>query len=149
MPRKRIDPRIARERLIASQAKPVKLRVAASVVHSQLSPNARFNMRGPEYIAALTDAATALAQLVDIYYVANKKLLRVPKDDLESGKFADGGNVFRAASGTLYRSLSVRRGEVMQAIEALRTSQTAIEASASSAAATPAPAEERGPLEKS
>ena len=135
MPRKRIDPHIARERLLASQAKPVKLRVAASVVHSQLSRTVRFNMRGPEYIAALSDSATALAQIIDIYHVANRKLLRIEKEELEGGKFADGGNIFHGASGTVYRALSVRRGEVIHAIEALRSSQQVIQASAAPPAA--------------
>src|SRR5262249_2668827 len=41
-------------RLLASQSKPVKLRVAASVVHHELTRVGRFTMRGPEYIEALT-----------------------------------------------------------------------------------------------
>jgi hypothetical protein len=125
-------------RLITSQAKPVKLRVAASVVLNELTRTGRFTMRGPEYIAALTAAATRLAQVVDVYYVAKGKLTRIPDDDLVDGRFEDGGNLFRAASGAVFKSLSVRRGDVLEGIEVLRRAQLALD---EAAAASPAPAE--------
>ena len=126
-------------RLIASQAKPVKLRVAASVVHNELTRTGRFAMRGPEYIAALTAGATRLAQVVDVYYVSKGKLMRIPDEELADGHFEDGGNLFRAASGAVYKSLSVRRGDVLEGIEVLRRAQEAL----SEAAASPAPAEKQ------
>lgn len=132
--RKARDMAEVRARLLASQAKPVKLRVAASVVLSDLTRARRDAMRGPEYLAALTRAATRLAQLADVYCVARGKLTRIPDDELVDGVFEDGGNLFRAASGAVYKSLSVRRVDVLEGIEVLRKAQEALdEASASRA----------------
>lgn len=46
-------------------------------------------MRGPEYVAALTAAATQLAQVVDVYYVAKGKLMRIPNEELPDARFED------------------------------------------------------------
>lgn len=95
-------------------------------------------MRGPEYITALTEAAVRLAQVVDVYYVFQGKLMRVPEEELAHGQFADGGNIFRADSGVIYKSLSVRRVDVLEGIEVLRKAQEALEEAS-------APARERAP----
>ena len=118
-------------RLLASQSKPVKLRVAASVLHNDLTRQGRFSLRGPDYISALTKAAAMLASVVDVYYLApGRKLLRIPDEELKDGSFEDGGNIFRAASGTLYRSLSVRRIDVMEGLEVLRQTRRTLDQAA-------------------
>lgn len=113
-------------RLLASQAKPVKLRIAASVVHNELTRQGRFAMRGPEYITALTQAAQQLAQVVDIYHVVNGRLVRIPEEELVNGAFEDGGNIFRTHSGNIYKALSVRRIDVLEGIEVLRQAHKAM-----------------------
>jgi len=127
--------------LLASQSKPVKLRVAASLVHSELTRQGRFSLRAPEYIQALTQSAAELAQVVDIYHVMNGKLLRVPEEELANGSFADGGNLFRAATGQVYKSLSVRRIDVLEGLELLRAAHKAITAATAPQEAAPAGAE--------
>jgi len=130
MRKKRSSQQEIQARLLAAQAKPVKLRVAASVVHNELTRQGRFNLRGPDYIVALNQAAAELANIVDVYHVAGGKLLRVPADEIAGGEFMDGGNLLRSASGTVYRALSVRRVDVLEGLEALRTSRKALDAAA-------------------
>src|ERR1051325_10416949 len=110
MKKRRKDLKEIQDRLVASQSKPVRLRVAASVVHNDLTRQSRNSMRGPDYIAALNRAAAALSQVADIYHLNDeRRLLRIPEEDLVSGSFEDGGNVLRAPSGKIYKALSVRR----------------------------------------
>ena len=118
--KKRVDMVEVRARLLESQSKPVRLRVAAAAAHQELTQQPRSSMFGPRYIAALTRAATQLAQVVDVYHVVQGKLLRIPDEVLRSGVFHDGGNLLRTASGEVYRALSVRRIDVMEGLEILR-----------------------------
>jgi hypothetical protein len=140
------DMRDLQARLLAAQSKPIKLRIAASVVHHELTRVGRFTIRGPEYINALTRAAKALSQVADIYYVSDeRKLLRIPEEDLVAGQFDDGGNLFRCASGRLYKSLTVRRVEVIEGIEVLKKAQASIDAAASLTGVPAAPEKHHEP----
>src|SRR5436853_355797 len=124
----RKDLRDVREKLLAAQSRPVKLRVVASVVHHELTHADRSSMRGPEYLAALNRAASALAQVTDLYYVNDAgKLLRVPEEDMPGASFEDGGNLLRSAAGTLYRGLSVRRIDAIQGVEVLKKAHEALD----------------------
>ncbi|MGQ0651304.1 MAG: hypothetical protein ACT4P4_03395 [Betaproteobacteria bacterium] len=101
--------------------------MAAIVVYQELAGHKRSEMRGPEYIKGLSESATALAQVVEVFYVsAAHGLVRIGQQELAGGRFEDGGNLFRRGSGAVYRSCMVRRGDVYQGVEALRKAGTVI-----------------------
>src|SRR3954462_3505504 len=108
-----------RAKLHAAQQKPVRLRVAASLLQRNHSGVARSSVRGPDYMRQVEHAAVQLSRVVDLYHVQNGRLLRVPSEEIAGATFFDGGNLMRSVGGTLYRKLTVRRGDVMNAIEAL------------------------------
>ena len=77
------------------------------------------SMLGPEYIAKLNAAAAQLGTVLDIFVLDARGAMRlVPREDLAGAEFLDGGNVARAASGTLY-PLAVRCAQAIDAIAAL------------------------------
>src|SRR5262245_11219808 len=111
---------------LAAQSKPVPMPVAASLVYHQLN----HAVRGYEvdYAAALNGAALALSQVADVYHVHDRKLLRIPSEELIArGVFEDSGATYRAPSGRVYRSLSMRRIDVMQALAVLGKARAAID----------------------
>jgi hypothetical protein len=112
--KKRIDP-------LTSPSKLVKLRLAAAAVHAELTGQMRFNMRAPDYVAALTKAATDLASIVEIYRRATGRMLRLSQAELREGAFEDGGNLFRMHSGEVHRALFVNRVDALKGIEVLRS----------------------------
>jgi hypothetical protein len=113
--------------LLASQSKPVKLRVAAALLHHEITGRDRPAGRSEDYVVALNTAAHALSQVSDLYYVnADGRLLRVPSEDLAGGKFEGGGEVMKTVSGALYRSLSMRRVDVIDGIKILKQAHAAI-----------------------
>ncbi len=119
-------PEELQKKLIASQAIPVPLRVAASVVHQQLAGTTRQEADG-SYNAILDSTALALSHVCDIYAVnAQGKLTRIPDSELTIGAFEGGANRFRAHDGTVYESLSIRRGDMVDAIEILRKARDAL-----------------------
>ena len=118
-------PRKDREGLIADQAKPVPLHVAASVVHQQLAGTAR-DWKDDDYGAILDSTALALSLVADIYHVRNGRLLRVPEEELAVGMFEQGGKLLRTRSGNVYESLSMRRGDMAEAILVLRSASGAM-----------------------
>jgi hypothetical protein len=121
------SPKETQAALLASQSKPVKLRVAAALLHHEITGIERPSGRPDDYLVALNTAAHALSQVSDLYYVnADGRLLRVPGDDLAGGKFEGGGEVLKTASGTLYRSLSMRRVDVIDGIKILKHAHAAI-----------------------
>jgi hypothetical protein len=121
------DPRKLEAKLLSNQAKPVKLRVAAAVLYQQLTGRTSDTGAGHQYLRELADTALALSHVADVYHVdARGKLMRIPNEDLAAGAFEDGGNLFRARSGTLYHSLSLRRVEMMEAIAVLKKAHIAI-----------------------
>lgn len=114
--------------LLSGQAKPVRLRVAASLVYQELTGNTRAEATAGRYLNALADSALALSHIADVYYVNDeRKLLRIPSEDLASGRFEAGADVFRTRSGKVYRSLYMRRIEFLEAIAALKRAHGAIE----------------------
>jgi hypothetical protein len=112
-----------RTRLVADQAKPVPLHVAASVVHQQLSGSSR-NWKDETYSATLDRTAFALSHVSDIYYVdAQGRLGRIPNEELAVGMFESGARVFRTRSGNAYEPLSMRRGDMSDAITVLKNAR--------------------------
>jgi arsenate reductase (thioredoxin) len=109
--------------LLANQAKPVPLRVAASLAHHQLHGGLPPNMG-----QALNDTAVSLGQVADVYFLtAARRLRRLAQEDIGGGRFEDGGAAFRCADGRLFTSLSMRRSEILDAIGALKTAQEALQ----------------------
>ena len=113
------------DHLIADQAKPVPLHVAASVVHQQLVTSSR-EWKDEHYDAILDSTALALSNVSDIYCVRNGRLMRIPEEELAVGMFEGGAKLFRTRSGNVYESLSMRRGDMAEAITVLRTARGAV-----------------------
>ena len=124
-------------KLVADQAQPVPLHVAASVVHQQLSGSSR-GSEDEAYGAILESTALALSHVVDIYYL-NKQgtLRRIPDEELAVGMFEDGAKVFRTRSGNVYESLSMRRGDMADALVILKSAHGAQRAADNPAAEKP------------
>jgi hypothetical protein len=105
------------DKLQASRMKPVKLRVAATILRHQLGGAHRASMVGAQYMAQLNAAAAMLAEIIDIYRLQpGRGMTPVPREELAGATFIDGGNVLRTAAGTLYYPLAVRRFEAIAAI---------------------------------
>jgi hypothetical protein len=89
-------------------------------VHQQVSPATI----GDDYREALDRTALALSHLADIFYVDGEgRLKRIPDAVLAAGAFVNGARMFRSAAGELYQSLSMRRGDVAEAISILRNAR--------------------------
>jgi hypothetical protein len=111
---------------VADQAKPVPLHVAASIVHQQLSGSSR-NWKDETYSAILDSTALALSHVSDIYHVdAQGRLRRLPDEELAVGVFEGGARAFRTRSGNVYESLSMRRGDMSEAITVLKNARDAL-----------------------
>jgi hypothetical protein len=125
--RRMADGKKIRASIRERQAAPVPLLVAASLVHFQLSGiGARSE---GELDRALEEAAMSLAQIADVYYENDKAhVLRIPDEDLLGGTFRDGGKTFAAASGRVYSGLSMRRIDVMYAVEVLEKARRTLSA---------------------
>lgn len=109
-----------------AQAAPVALRVAASLVYFQVSRNLAAK-NDIELDRALNDAALALAQIADVYYENDKgHLLRIQDDDSHAGTFEDGAKTFRTAAGQTYTALSMRRIDIMYALDVLEKASHAL-----------------------
>ena len=119
--------------LLASQSHPVPMGVAASLVYHHLNHDIANLARERRYADALNSTALALSQVSDLYYVEKGRLLRVPSEELAAGSFEDAGATYRALSGRTYRSISMRRIDVMQAMAILKKASTAIESAKSKA----------------
>jgi len=121
------DLRKIQQDLLARQSKPVKLRVAASIAHYELTGKKREGLMARDYFTALSTTAAQLAQVADIYHINESgRLLRVPTEDLQAGTVSNGGDVLVMPSGFVYRGLSMRRIDVMDAIIALREAHKAL-----------------------
>jgi hypothetical protein len=117
-----------KESLHDHQAAPVSLRVAASLVYFEIKTKGSLRGDG-ELDRALDDAALALAQISSIYYTDDAgHLMPIPETDLASGHFQSGAKSLKAADGTVYRSLSMRRIDVMRAVEVLKKASFALKA---------------------
>lgn len=98
-------------------AKPVPLHVAASVVQRQLSSALR---QDEAYNAVLDSTALALSNVADIYYVNTRgRIQKIPGEELALGMFEAGAKIFRTRSGNVYQQLSMRRGDMANAIAIL------------------------------
>jgi len=95
------------KREIEGHSAPVPMPIAASLVFHQVN-------------GTLNSTALALSKVSDVYYLEDGKRLPISRADLASGSFEESGATFRAASGRVYRSLSMRRGDLMEAITILR-----------------------------
>jgi hypothetical protein len=103
----------------ADKMKAIPLHVAASVVHQQMSGAAR-DWGGGLADAILESTALALSHVADIYYVnRHGELLKIPDEELAVGAFENGAKAFRTRSGNLYESLSMRRGDMADAVAIL------------------------------
>jgi hypothetical protein len=127
--------------LLADQAKPVSLHVAASVIHQQLSGDMR-NWHDDAYNAVLDSTALALSHVSDVYYVnAQGRLLRIADEELAGGVFENGAKRFRTRSGDIYESLSMRRADIADTILILRNARSALRIAGET------PADEKNPKE--
>ena len=115
------------QRRLAGQAQPVRMRVAAALAYNHLTGKTRQTATEPEYLVALNSTAMALSQVVDIYYVNDqRKLLRIPGEELALGRFEKAGDIYRTRSGNVYSSIWVRRVDVMDAIAILKVARESI-----------------------
>ena len=103
------------------------MKVACSLVYHQLNHDIG-NIGGDRgYSSTLNSTALALSQVADLYYVEQGRLLRVPSEELAEGSFEDAGDTYRSASGRVFRSLSMRRIDVMEALAVLKKARAAID----------------------
>ena len=124
-------------KLVTDLTKAVPLRVAASVVHQQLSGSSR-TWKDDDYGAILDSTALALSHVSDIYYLSKEdRLLRIPSQELAVGIFEDGAKRFRTRSGNVYEPLSMRRGDMADAIQILRKAHGAVQAAGTAPTGTP------------
>ena len=119
------------------------LRIAASLVYFQLQRDV--SAQNEEALdRALNDAALALAQIADIYYEnPAHRILRIPGEELRSGLFEGGAKTFRSSGGEEFRVLSMRRIDLMHAMEVLSAAGRAL--SAAQRGGQPAPSDEPQP----
>lgn len=121
--RKRADLAKAHARLVAAQNKPVRLRIAASMLHHQLGGGARSAMRGPDYIVRLNEAARALSRVLELFRLDAAGLHPISSADVAAGELLDGGNALRTADGKLHHPIAVRRADALGAITLLGNGQ--------------------------
>lgn len=101
------------------------MRVAASLVYFQFRHNAAGNDDALD--RALNDAAFALAQIADVYHENEARhVLRIPDEALHNGQFEEGAKIYRTRAGETFTRLSMRRIDLMYAMEALRNASRAI-----------------------
>ena len=108
-----------RARSTPSLDKPVRLRVAASMLHHELGGDVRSAMRGPDYLLHLNKAARALSEAIQVFRLDGSRMHPIEAAELAAGELLDGGNALRRPDGKLHRPLVVRRGDAVSAITAL------------------------------
>lgn len=117
LPKRRTDTAKIQAKLEAARMKPVKLRVAAAILHHQLGGAHRASMVGARYIEHLNEAAALLAGVIHIYCLQPRGgMTLISKEDISGATFIDGGNVLRTSAGVLHYPLAVRRAEAIAAI---------------------------------
>ena len=114
-------------RIVHSRSAPVPLAVAASLVYHHLNRNVGNPAAGEAYVNALNSTALALSHVSDIYALIDGTLVRIPADELAAGRFEGGADTYRTAGGKVYRVLSMRRIDVMQALAILGKARAAID----------------------
>ena len=114
----------SRSKIRNRQTAPVVLSVAASVVQFQING---CSPHEANLVRSLDDAAFALAQITGIYYENDKAhVLRIPDDDLRNGKFEGGATTFKTQDARVYARLSMRRIDVMYALETLQKANSTL-----------------------
>lgn len=102
------------------------MRVAASLMYFELRHNAGA-CSDDALDRALNDAALALAQIADVYYEnAAGHVLRIPDQDLRDGQFEQGAKIYRARGGQTFTTLSMRRIDLMYAMDVLHKASRAM-----------------------
>jgi len=118
--KRRTDAAKIQAKLEAARMKPVKLRVAAAILHHQLGGAHRASMLGARYIEALNAHAALLAGIIDVYHLQPRGAMTLlSKEELCGATFIDGGNVLRSVTGVLHHPVAVRRAEAIAAIAQL------------------------------
>ena len=108
-----------------SEREAVPLCVAASLVYFRL--HRKLSVEDDTALdRALNDAALALAQISKIYYENAGRILRIPDDDLRSGLFSHGAKTFKSTAGSEFKELSMRRIDMMRAMEVLEKNIQAV-----------------------
>ena len=127
-------------RLRERQSMPVPMRVAASLVYFEVRHSGVGNDDALD--RALNDAALALAQIADVYHENEAgHVLRIPDEALRNGQFEEGAKIYRTHAGEKFATLSMRRIDLMYAIEVLHKASRAIGIAGQSAALTASDAE--------
>ena len=112
-------------RLRERQSMPVPMRVAASLMYFELRHSAANNDDALD--RALNDAAFALAQIADVYHENEAAhVLRIPDEALHNGQFEGGAKIYRTRAGQRFTGLSMRRIDLMYAMEVLRKASQAM-----------------------
>jgi hypothetical protein len=122
--RKRLDLGAVQARLAAAHEKPVRLRIAASMLHHELGGRSRSAMRGPDYLARLAEAARALTEVIAVFRLEGMKKHPIAPAEVAAGALLDGGNALRTADGKLHHPLVVRRSDAISAISLLGNPKT-------------------------
>ena len=89
-----------RVRSTPSLDKPVRLRVAASMLHHELGGDVRSAMRGPDYLLRLNDAARALSEVIQVFRLDRGGMRPIDAADVASGELLDGGKEGRSEEGS-------------------------------------------------
>ncbi|MGQ0650992.1 MAG: hypothetical protein ACT4P4_01805 [Betaproteobacteria bacterium] len=97
----------------------VALRTAAGVLLREKQGIERYSTLGPEYIAALNDAAREIAVGIPVFRKESGSLRRISAEEIAKGTFEDGGNLLRMKPDRIYRAVLVRRAEVLAYIASL------------------------------
>ena len=114
-----MDLAAVRARIAAAHEKPVRLRIAASMLHHELGGRSRASMRGPDYLARLAEAARALTEVIAVFRLDGARKHAIEPAEVAAGALLDGGNALRTADGKLHHPLVVRRGDAISAISVL------------------------------
>ena len=117
--RKPADLAAVQASLAAAHDKPVRLRIAASMLFHELGGRSRSAMRGPDYLARLAEAARALTEMIPVFRLDAAGKHPLDPVEVAAGELLDGGNALRTADGKLHHPLVVRRGDAVSAITAL------------------------------
>ena len=99
----------------------VALPVAIAVVIYKLSGEQVGGARTPEALRLFNDVAHGMAHVVPIYTThPNGRQKALGHMEVVQGRFEHGGLYFRAVDGEEFHHLTVQRGDITRAIEALK-----------------------------
>ena len=99
----------------------VALPVAVAVVVYKLSGQQVGGTRTPEALRLFNDVAHGMAHIVPIYTTQSNGLPKALRHmEVVQGRFEHGALFFRAVDGEEYHSLTVQRGDITRAIDALK-----------------------------